>query len=400
MNGNFKFQGGVPRVDADSAYLPSFASDPVSPTENFCYFNTTSQNIRIYTGGQWYSVGSGSTSSSSSFKNLIINGDAFFDQVNEGASYSSPADTVGRCLDAWYVQNGLSTPTYTVQKLTSTPPSNARSYIRVSNTTAASPSSTDQLTLFTKIEGYDAIPLRYGTSSAKNTVLSFWARSSSTGTFSGSVLNVSGTRSYVFTFSISASNTWEKKTISIPGVTDGTWLNDNTASVFIVFDLGTGSSRRTTAGSWQSGDFKAATGAISLFSSSSQYLDLTEVQFEVGDTATEFERPPTKLAFERCRRYLQTSKHGAGVFVSGSALQLTVNHNGMRAAPAASLSGVAEVTDHYASNYIQSSSNISINENSPDSGRYALGNFSSGSVGRFVSYVTNAAGKMIFDSSL
>lgn len=381
------------------ARLPRRASDPSDTLSGGIYWNTTSSKTRVANGSAWSDL-AGNASGGSSFKNLIINGDAFFDQVNEGTSYTVPAASAGRCLDAWFVQNGASTPSYTVQKLTSTPPLNARAYIRAANTTAASPASTDQLTLFTKIEGYDAIALRWGTSSAKNAQLSFWVRCSSSGTFSGAVLNATGTRSYVFSYTISSADTWEKKEVSIPLTTTGTFPTNNEASVFIVFDLGSGSNLRASAGSWYDADRKAATGAVSLFSSANQYFDVTEAQFEVGDAVTEFERPPFSAAFARCRRYLQTTKHGTGVFISGSAIQLTLNHFGMRAAPTVVLSGVAEVTDHYASNYVQSSTSISINENSADSGRYALGNFSSGTAGRFVSYVTNAAGKIILESAL
>jgi hypothetical protein len=57
--------------------------------------------------------------------------------------------------------------------------------------------------------------------------------SSLTGTFGGALVNSAQNRSYPFTYTISAANTWEQKSVTIAGDTTGTWTTDNSAGLGI-----------------------------------------------------------------------------------------------------------------------------------------------------------------------
>jgi hypothetical protein len=88
------------------------------------------------------------------------------------------------------------------------------------------------------IEGYNIADLGWGTANAKTITISFWVRSSLTGQFGGAVANYLTTRSYPFSFTISAANTFEYKTITIAGDTTGTWNTENSGGINLTFDLG------------------------------------------------------------------------------------------------------------------------------------------------------------------
>ena len=118
------------------------------------------------------------------------------------------------------------------------------------------------------IEGLNVSDLDWGSANAKTVTLSFWVRSSLTGTFGGALTNSDGTRSYPFSYTISAANTFEQKTITIAGDTSGTWLKTNGVGVFLNFGLGVGTTYSGTAGAWAGSALYSATGATSVVGTS------------------------------------------------------------------------------------------------------------------------------------
>jgi hypothetical protein len=118
---------------------------------------------------------------------------------------------------------------FSAQQLSATPPTGFRNYVRIQTTTAsASPASGSLYAMSQIIEGFNIADLGFGAAGASTVTFSFWIRSSLTGTFSGSLKNGNSyNRSYPFTYSISAANTWEYKTITVAGDTTGTWQTGN-----------------------------------------------------------------------------------------------------------------------------------------------------------------------------
>ena len=114
----------------------------------------------------------------------------------------------------------------------------------------------DYYMLTYNFEGHDTAQLEFGTSSAKTVTLSFYVRSSLTGTFSGAINNNASNRAYTFEYTIDSANTWERKTITVAGDQSGTWVGAvNTRSIKIRWALAMGSTYTNTAGSWAAGDY-------------------------------------------------------------------------------------------------------------------------------------------------
>ena len=243
------------------------------------------------------------------FKNRIINGDMRIDQRNAGASVTP--------TNAQYLTDRFSALLTQASKFTAqqnagsvTPPAGFINYLGMTSSSAYSIGSGDAFGVLQKIEGLNVADLGWGTANAKTVTLSFWVRSSLTGTFGGSILNSDVTRSYPFTYTISAANTWELETITIAGDTSGTWLKTNGIGLNINFSLGTGATYNGTAGSWASAYYLSATGATSVVGTSGATFYITGVQLEVGSIATGFEYVDYGTQLLMCQRYYQTNISG------------------------------------------------------------------------------------------
>jgi len=237
------------------------------------------------------------------FKNRIINGAMMIDQRNAGASAAiTTADTYR--LDRWSIRSDATGLSGTIQQ-SSVAPAGFTNSIILSITTGGTIGSSDRGNLAQYIEGFNVADLGFGTASASTVTLSFWVRSSLTGTFSGALQNSAVNRSYVFTYAINSANTWEYKTVTISGDTAGTWVGaTNGVGLRLWLDIGNGSSLRTsTTGSWQAGDLRGATGAVSLVANSGATFYITGVQLEKGSTATSFDYRPYTTELSLCQRY-------------------------------------------------------------------------------------------------
>jgi hypothetical protein len=174
---------------------------------------------------------------------------------------------------------------------------------------AYSVTSGDQFQWNQPIEGLNFQDSAYGTASAQTFTLSFWVKSSITGTHSVGLRN-QGTgayRSYIATYTINSANIWEYKTITIPGDTSGTWYTDNSVAVQISFNLGAGSSfNASSANTWLTGNYLTVAGAANIVATSGATLNLTGIQFEKGSTATAFDYRPYGTELQLCQRYFET----------------------------------------------------------------------------------------------
>lgn len=247
-------------------------------------------------------------------RNKIINGDMRIDQRNAGAAKTVNSAAITYGVDRWQGYGQGADGVFTMTRSTSTPPTGFTHYLRMQTTTADASIGAAQLyLLMQKIEGQNIVDLGFGAAGAKTITISFWVRSSLTGTFGGSVGNNSN-RAYPFSYTINAANTWEKKTITIAGDTTGTYNTDNSAGLALAFDLGVGSNSKGTAGAWGGTYYYGVTGGTNLIGTLNATFDLTGVQLEVGSKATPFERRDIGHEFALCQRYYETS-YATGIAV-------------------------------------------------------------------------------------
>jgi hypothetical protein len=249
------------------------------------------------------------------FRNRIINGDMRIDQRNAGASVTQTVAAV-YTLDRWQMFGDV-TSKFSVQQ-SSTAPANFNNSLLVTSLSAYTLGTDDRFFVRHKIEGFNVSDLGFGTANAKTVTVSFWVRSSLTGTFGGSLQNGAGDRSYPFTYSISSADIWEYKTVTVAGDTSGTWLTTNGIGLVVNYGLGVqGSTYAGTAGSWNSNNSYSATGGTSVVGTNGATWYITGVQLEVGSVATPFERRPFGTELALCQRYYYKLSSNDGIFGVG-----------------------------------------------------------------------------------
>jgi len=235
-------------------------------------------------------------------KNLIINGDMRIDQRNAGASVTITSSSY--TLDRWQATQSVSSK-YSVQQVTDAP-TNATHSLKATSLSAYTVGTSESFVIRQQIEGNNISHLNWGTSDAKTVTLSFWVKSSLTGTFGAIIKSNGGGRTYPVTYDIDSANTWEQKSITIPGDTTGTWLTTNGVGIQVVFNIGTGASLSGTVNTWSSTNYNSATGATSLLATNGATLQISLVQLEVGDTATPFENRMYSQELAMCQRYYES----------------------------------------------------------------------------------------------
>ena len=246
------------------------------------------------------------TSGWTGFKNRLINGNMVIDQRNAGASVTPTTLYSQYTLDRW-TYNGSQASKASVQQNAGsvTPPTGFRNYLGITSLSSYSVTSSDFFGILQHIEGFNTADLAFGTASASSVTLSFWVRSSLTGTFGGNLANSANNRNYVFSYTINAANTWEQKSITIAGDTTGTWLTTNGIGLQVVFSIGSGSNFTTTAGSWSASATYAPTGQTSVVGTNGATFYITGVQLEKGSTATSFDYRPYGTELALCQRYFE-----------------------------------------------------------------------------------------------
>jgi hypothetical protein len=282
----------------------------INGTNGLVFNDGSAQNTSPFTGGF-------------GFRNRIINGDMRIDQRNAGASVT-PTGSGGYTLDRWTFSISQASKFSTQQSTVA--PSGFINSMLITSLSAYSVAAGDYFLLNQRIEGLNVSDLGWGTASAQTVTLSFQVRSSLTGTFGGALTNAAGNRSYPFSYSVSAANTFETKTITIPGDTSGTWLTTNGVGINLRFGLGVGSTFSSTAGAWAAGEFFSATGATSVVGTNGATFYVTGVDLQKGSTATSFDYRPYGTELALCQRYYQKS-YNMGAAVGTATTDGQFNHN-------------------------------------------------------------------------
>jgi hypothetical protein len=252
--------------------------------------------------------GTGTTTGYYGFKNRIINGAQVINQ--RGATVTTASTYV---TDRWQVDN-ITTSGAVSFAQSSTAPAGFTNSLKITVTTAdAAVAATDLVDFRDWIEGFNVADFGFGTASAATFTLSFWVNSSVTGTYGVSFRNSASDRVYVSTYTISAANTWEQKTITVAGDTTGTWLTDNGRGLGIAFCVMGGSNFQGTAGAWGATNNRTTNAQANLLATLNNTFYITGVQLEKGSTATSFDYRPYGTELALCQRYFsKLNNDGAG----------------------------------------------------------------------------------------
>lgn len=285
-------------VRVTSNTLPSGSTQYIqnSQTSQSATFNVSSATITdlitssINGSGVW------------GFRNRIINGDM---RINQ--RFSATATTVttsGYSLDRWLAE-ASGGGGFAISRSTVAPTGFTHSAFLNVTTNDSSVGASDYYLFQQRIEGGNVRDFLFGGSSAKSFTLSFWVRSSVTGTYSIGFANSAYNRTYVTTYAINSANTWEFKEIVIPGDTTGTWLTDTGIGLYVRFVVGLGSNFHGTANTWGTSAVIGTAAQTNWISTAGATFHLSGVQLEIANTASDFEYRPDAFEFVACQRYHQ-----------------------------------------------------------------------------------------------
>ena len=239
-------------------------------------------------------------------RNLIINGAMQVAQRNTSVT--------GITSDGYYTADrwilGLSSAGTWTMNVDSSGPTNTefRKSANVICTTAdSSLAASDVARFLQRIEGQNFQSIKKGTSAAESLTVSFYVKSSNTGTYICEFVDADNARQISKSYTIDAANTWEKKTITVPSDTTGQLDNDNNTSFVLLFWLAAGTDY--TSGTLNSSAWASSTnanrvvGQLNLANAVGNYWAVTGIQLETGTAATPFEMRNIAQELALCQRY-------------------------------------------------------------------------------------------------
>ena len=281
------------------------AGEPTLSEGMFAY-TTDTNTLWLYNGSSWVNLlGSDIGEQALSNRNVIINGAMQIAQRGTSVASITTRDyyTVDRFA---FGPSTMGTWTMSVENDAPTGSGFRKSAKMLCTTADASPAANDFVRIDTSFEGQNLQQFLKGTSSAKGFSLSFWVKSNVTGTYIVNLYDVDNTRSVSGSYTISASATWEKKTITFPADTTGAFDNDNNQSALLIFGLGSGSTLAsgTLNTTWESAvNANRFAGQTNVAATLNNYWQVTGVQLEAGAVATPFEFEDYGVTLAKCQRY-------------------------------------------------------------------------------------------------
>jgi hypothetical protein len=339
------------------------------------------------------------------FKNRLINGDMVIDQRGSASTPVSNGDSTNTYfVDRWHMFGVVAARMNARQSTVA--PSGFTNSALITSLAATTPGSTAAYGIRQIIEGFNAADLGWGTANAQTVTVSFWVRSSIAGTYSFSPFNGNegGWRAYVATYTINSADTWEYKTVTIPGDTGGTWNKTNGPGIQCWWDLGSGTSFNTTAGAWNGNLLVRTAGSVNWIGTSGATFYITGVQFEKGTTATNFDVLPFGTELQLCQRYFQLTETISGVATASTVFSGTPSYPvQMRTSPTIGLTAVATITDLYIADFTQSSINIAISAGTRVTNKSAninLGSYTGLTQGRFMMMIPNTGASITLSAEL
>ena len=305
--------------------------------------NSSINSSGIITATSFTGSGANLTALPASNRNLIENGEFLVSQRFGDAS-STKANSGTNIVNG--VENGVidrwrmgspSASNFARQRVTDAPDGFAYSFKVTADGSGYSPASNANYSLFQQvIEATNVARLAFGTSSAKTVTLSFYVKSTyaatwavALGSLTGNVWPGNATRTHIKSYTTNSANTWERKTITFPGDTSGTWPKTGTGGgMAVIWDLGSGGNHQGAATStWVSSDDYRFSGAKNVGDSANGSWQITGIQLEVGSTATEYEHVSIQKEIERCQRYFYCSHLlGSGSWNSATLFHCAVHH--------------------------------------------------------------------------
>ena len=283
------------------------STKPASPFTGQVIYMSDTDEMAIWDSSAWEGL------NRSKDRNVIINGAM---QVHQrGTSVASITASSYNTADRYRVAiSSLGTWTQSVEADAPTGSGFRKSLKMLCTTADASPAASDVVRIDQLLEGQNLQQFAKGTSSAKQFSLSFWVKSNVTGTYIAELSDVDNTRQVSASYTVSASATWEKKTITFPADTTGAFDNDNAESLQVRWWLGTGTdfSSGTLNTSWASStNANRAVGQTNVAAATNNYWQITGVQLEAGAVATPFEFEDYGDTLSKCFRYFQRLINGA-----------------------------------------------------------------------------------------
>ena len=314
---------------------------PANPFDGQVIYMTDVDQTAVWDGTQWTVL-----APISSGRNVVING--AMQVAQRGTSTASITSGSYYTADRWNTSiTSIGTWTESIENDAPTGSGFRKSLKLLCTTADASPSAGDLFLVRQFQEGQNSQQFLKGTASAKQFALSFWVKSNLTGTYIAELRDADNTRAVSAPYTISASATWEKKTIVFPADTTGVFDNDDARSLDLHFCLATGStySSGTLATTWASvTNANRYVGQTNLAAATSNYWQVTGVQLEVGAVATPFEFEQISTTLAKCQRYFETQDWSlntfrlAVVYATSQTANLYFMYETKRAAPSFSWS--------------------------------------------------------------
>ena len=240
-------------------------------------------------------------------KNLVTNGAMTVAQRGTSATTINTTPDVFRA-DRFRIEQGGATANNGTIEVAADSPTAFKYSTKVTAGSSVTFSANGWCSVNYRIEGQDVEQLANGTASPQPATLSFWVKSSVTGTYSINITKYDGSveRFHVKTYTINSANTWEYKTVTFDGDTSysaSSWMR-------LYWMLGGDSGAyNATANTWVNGSatVRGVSAQANMIATSGATFYLTGVQLEVGEQATPFEHRSYGDELARCQRYYYNS---------------------------------------------------------------------------------------------